>query len=60
MKIVDAKQLKEGATVYFRFRSRNMKEVQFVRVLDNRRLIVKVNGINKIRAIQTLEISKTY
>jgi hypothetical protein len=60
MKIADANELKEGALVYFRFHSNAMKEVQFVRVLDNRRLVVKINGKNKIRAIQTLEISKNY
>lgn len=60
MKISQANNLKAGDPLYFRFRSLNMKQVEFVRVLDNRRLIVKVNGKNKIRAIQTLEISKNY
>ena len=60
MKISQANNLKAGDPLYFRFRSLSMKEIEFVRVLDNRRLVVKVNGKNKIRAIQTLEISKNY
>jgi hypothetical protein len=55
MKNIEARELIPGTKLYCKFHTPSSLVVSFVRCIDNRRILITVDGKYRVRAINTLK-----